>query len=58
MRITRLSGRRLKAGTKITVTVSMPGRLTTTVVDRVRNGRRVAGRRHCYTPGIKAAVTC
>ena len=58
VRISRLSNRRLKPGTRITVTVSMPGRLTTTVVDRVRNGRRVSGRRHCYTPGIKAAVTC
>jgi hypothetical protein len=53
-----MSNRRLKNGTRITVTVSLPGRLTTTVIDRVRSGRRIEGRRRCYTPGLKPAVTC
>jgi len=59
VRITRLSNRRLKASTKITVTVSAPGRLSAKVIDTVRSGRRVAGRRHCYVPGTsKPAITC
>ena len=52
IRITRLNGRRLKNGTQITVTASLKGRLTTTVVDRVSKGRRVEGLPRC-TP-----VTC
>ena len=52
VRITRLNGRRLVNGTKITISVSKPGRLTTTVIDRIAKARRVEGRPSC-TP-----VTC
>jgi hypothetical protein len=59
VRITRLSGRRLAAKAQIRVTVTMPGRLTAKVVDKIRNGRRVAGRRHCYVPGTtKPSIAC
>jgi hypothetical protein len=51
VRITRLNGRRLVNGTKITITVSMPGRLTTTVTDRIAKGRRVEGRPSCTPVG-------
>ena len=42
-----LNGRRLANGVKITVAVSAPGRLTTTVVDRITNGQRREGRPAC-----------
>jgi hypothetical protein len=51
VRIKRLNGKRLTNGTKITVTVSKPGRLTTTVVDRVSRGRRIEGRPRCTPVG-------
>ena len=51
VRVNRLNGRRLKNGTKITVTASLNGRLTTTVVDRVRRARRVEGRPVCKPVG-------
>ena len=47
VRVNRLNGRRLKNGTKITVTASLNGRLTTTVIDRVKRARRVEGRPVC-----------
>ena len=47
VRITRLNHRSLKNGTKITIVVSMPGRLTTTVTDTISRGRRVEGRPRC-----------
>jgi hypothetical protein len=52
VRIKALNGRRLRNGTRITVTVAMPGRLTTTVRDRVTRGRRSEGRPRC------APVSC
>ena len=51
VRITRLNGRRLAHGTKITITVSKPGRLTTTVTDRITRGRRIEGRPRCTPVG-------
>ena len=42
---------RLKNGTKITVTASLNGRLTTTVIDRVKRARRVEGRPVCKPVG-------
>ncbi|MDA0136437.1 hypothetical protein [Solirubrobacter deserti] len=51
VRVSRLNGRRLRNGTRITVTASMPGRLTTTVTDRVTRGRRVEGRPICKPVG-------
>ena len=51
VRITRLNGRRLANGAKITITVSMPGRLTTTVTDRIAKARRVEGRPRCTPVG-------
>jgi hypothetical protein len=47
VRISRLNGRRLPDGARITVTVSMKARLTTKKIDRVRNGRRIEGRPRC-----------
>jgi hypothetical protein len=51
VRITRLDGRRLSHGSKITITVSKPGRLTTTVTDRISRGRRIEGRPRCAPVG-------
>ncbi|MDA0169793.1 hypothetical protein OJ998_11915 [Solirubrobacter taibaiensis] len=51
VRVNRLNGRRLKNGTKITTTVTLNNRLTTTVVDRVRRARRVEGRPVCKPVG-------
>jgi hypothetical protein len=51
VRITRLNGKRLRNGTAITITVSMPGRLTTTVTDRIARSRRVEGRPRCAPVG-------
>lgn len=51
VRIGRLNGRRLANGTKITVTVSRPGRLTTTVTDRITKSRRIEGRPRCSPVG-------
>ena len=51
VRVNRLNGRRLKNGTKITVTASLNGRLTTTVIDRVKRARRVEGRPVCKPVG-------
>ena len=51
VRITRLNGRRLKNGTTITITVSLKGRLTTTVTDRISKARRVEGRPRCAPVG-------
>ena len=42
---------RLSNGTKITVTASLDGHLTTTVVDRVKRARRVEGRPVCEPVG-------
>ncbi|MDA0168981.1 carbohydrate binding domain-containing protein [Solirubrobacter taibaiensis] len=57
--ITRLRNRALRNGTRITVKVTMPGRLTTTVVDRVAKRRRIEGRRACVQPGTtKPQITC
>ncbi|MDA0174672.1 choice-of-anchor D domain-containing protein [Solirubrobacter taibaiensis] len=47
VRITRLTGKRLANGTKITITASMPGRLTATVTDTVTRRRRIEGRPQC-----------
>ena len=49
--ISGLKGRRLANGTRVTVTVSMPGRLTTTVYDSIARGRRSEGRPRCTAPG-------
>jgi N-acetylneuraminic acid mutarotase len=51
VRITRLNHKRLTNGTRITITVSKPARLTTTVVDRVSRGRRIEGRPRCTPVG-------
>ena len=51
VRIKALNGKRLGNGTRITVTVSMPGRLTTTVTDRVAKSRRTEGRPRCTPIG-------
>ncbi|MDA0139111.1 kelch repeat-containing protein [Solirubrobacter deserti] len=51
VRVSRLNGKRLANGTKITVTVSLPGRLTTTVTDSIARGRRVEGRPRCVPVG-------
>ncbi|MDA0174670.1 choice-of-anchor D domain-containing protein [Solirubrobacter taibaiensis] len=51
VRITRLDGKRLVNGSKITITASMPGRLTTTVTDSITRGRRVEGRPRCVPVG-------
>jgi hypothetical protein len=59
VRIKNLSHRRLSNGTKITISVSVRGRLTTRLVDEVRNRRRKQGARHCYLPGTsKPRVAC
>jgi hypothetical protein len=55
VRIKGLNGRRLKNGTKITVTASLARRLTTTVVDRVSHGRRIEGRPVCSVSGTRAS---
>jgi len=55
VRIKALSGKRLKNGTKITVSASLAGRLTTTVLDRVTRGRRVEGRPACSFSGRPAS---
>jgi hypothetical protein len=47
IRIARLNGKLLRNGTKITITATLTGRLTTTVVDRVSRGRRIEGRPRC-----------
>ncbi|MDA0174669.1 choice-of-anchor D domain-containing protein [Solirubrobacter taibaiensis] len=51
IKISRLTNRRLTNGTKITVTVAMAGRLTTTVTDRVTKSRRIEGRPRCSPVG-------
>ena len=51
VRIARLNGKRLANGTKITITVTKAGRLTTTVTDRVSRGRRIEGRPRCVPVG-------
>ena len=51
VRITRLNNKRLANGTRITITVSKAGRLTTTVTDRVSRGRRIEGRPRCTPVG-------
>jgi N-acetylneuraminic acid mutarotase len=42
-----LKNRRLINGTRITVTVTLPGRLTTTVHDKIARARRTEGRPRC-----------
>lgn len=56
VRIKALDGRRLANGTRITITVTAPGRLTTTVRDRITRGRRVEGRPRCTIPGGSGAL--
>ncbi|MDA0174671.1 choice-of-anchor D domain-containing protein [Solirubrobacter taibaiensis] len=51
VRVTRLNGKRLAHNAKITITVSMPNRLTTTVTDRISRGRRIEGRPRCTPVG-------
>jgi hypothetical protein len=51
VRIKALNGKRLANGARITVTVSAPGRLTTTVTDRISRGRRIEGRPRCSPVG-------
>jgi hypothetical protein len=54
-----LRDRALANGTRITVTVSAPGSLTRTIVDRVAKGRLLAGRGTCTVPGAaRQTVSC
>ncbi|MDA0174668.1 choice-of-anchor D domain-containing protein [Solirubrobacter taibaiensis] len=51
VRIKTLNGKRLRNGTRIAVAVAMPGRLTTTVTDRIAKSRRTEGRPRCTPIG-------
>ena len=59
VKITRLSNRTLRDGATITVRVSAPGRLTTSVVDRISSSRRREGRPTCSLPATtKPVLAC
>ena len=59
VRISRLNGKRLKNGARITVSVSLKGRLTARVVDRIRGNRRHKGSRQCFAPSTtKPRLSC
>jgi len=59
VKIAGLTRRALRNGATITVTVTAPGRLTATVVDRVSGQRRHEGRRRCTAPGTtQPALSC
>jgi len=47
VRVRTLNGKRLANGTKVTIAVSAPGHLTTTVKDTIARNRRSEGRPHC-----------
>jgi hypothetical protein len=55
VRVKRLNNRKLTNGARITVTATLAGRLTTTVVDRIAKGRRIEGRPTCSLSGQRAA---
>ena len=59
VRIAGLRNRRLSNGTRITVTITLKGRLTTRFIDQIKGNRRHKGGARCSLPGTtKPRLAC